>query len=150
MIIIIDFDGTCVKHEFPKVGREIGAAPILKKLVAAGHKLVLFTMRCDHPVDFKMNGNSGIDAPTGQYLTEALDWFKKHNIPLYGVQTNPQQKTWTTSPKAWGDLIIDDTALGIPLTYSIKDLHNGSLKPGAVPFVDWLRVEQLLKGKGII
>lgn len=33
MIIGIDFDGTCVKHAFPKIGEEIGAAPVLKELV---------------------------------------------------------------------------------------------------------------------
>lgn len=32
MIIAVDFDGTCVTHEFPKVGKDIGAAPILKNL----------------------------------------------------------------------------------------------------------------------
>lgn len=25
MIIAVDFDGTCVTHEFPRVGKEIGA-----------------------------------------------------------------------------------------------------------------------------
>jgi len=33
MEICIDFDGTCVTHEFPKVGKDIGAVPVLKKLV---------------------------------------------------------------------------------------------------------------------
>ena len=31
MIIAVDFDGTCVTHEFPRVGAEIGAAEVLKK-----------------------------------------------------------------------------------------------------------------------
>lgn len=48
MIIAVDFDGTCVAHEFPKVGKDIGAAPILKKLVEKGHKIILYTMR-SHP-----------------------------------------------------------------------------------------------------
>ena len=43
MIIAVDFDGTCVAHEFPKVGKDIGAAPILKKLVEKGHRL-FFTL----------------------------------------------------------------------------------------------------------
>lgn len=30
MIIAVDFDGTCVTHEYPKVGREIGAVGVLK------------------------------------------------------------------------------------------------------------------------
>ena len=47
MIISIDFDGTCVTHEFPLIGKDIGAVPILKKLVQRGHQLILFTMRSD-------------------------------------------------------------------------------------------------------
>lgn len=47
MDICIDFDGTCVMHEFPEVGQDIGAVPVLKKLVEAGHNLILFTMRSD-------------------------------------------------------------------------------------------------------
>ena len=47
MEICIDFDGTCVTHEFPKVGKDIGAVSVLKKIVEAGHKIILFTMRSD-------------------------------------------------------------------------------------------------------
>ena len=43
MDIVIDFDGTCVTHEFPLVGKDIGAIPVLKKLVENGHNLILFT-----------------------------------------------------------------------------------------------------------
>jgi hypothetical protein len=32
-------------------------------------------------------------------LGDAIKWFKDNDIPLYGVQTNPTQKHWTTSPK---------------------------------------------------
>lgn len=46
-IIGIDFDGTVVTHDFPKIGKDIGAVPILKRLVDNGHKLILFTMRSD-------------------------------------------------------------------------------------------------------
>lgn len=31
MIIAIDFDGTCVTHEFPKIGKDIGAAPAFRR-----------------------------------------------------------------------------------------------------------------------
>lgn len=33
MVIAVDFDGTCVTHEFPKIGKDIGAIPVLRKLV---------------------------------------------------------------------------------------------------------------------
>ena len=50
MIIAVDFDGTCVTHEFPRVGKEIGAAEVLKELTDKGHKIILFTMR-SHQLD---------------------------------------------------------------------------------------------------
>ncbi len=139
--ICVDFDGTCVTHEFPRVGREIGAAPILKKLVDAGHRLILFTMRSDRP---ETNGNvpSDIQDVSGNFLQDAIDWFAKHEIPLYGIQTNPTQNTWTTSPKAYGQLYIDDAALGCPLMY-ISDISNR-------PFVDWEEVERILIAQNLI
>jgi hypothetical protein len=33
IVIAVDFDGTCVTHEYPRVGQDIGAVPVLKKLV---------------------------------------------------------------------------------------------------------------------
>lgn len=47
MDILIDFDGTCVTHEFPLVGKDIGAAQVLRDLVSNGHRLILFTMRAE-------------------------------------------------------------------------------------------------------
>ena len=40
MIIALDFDGTCVTHEYPNVGKDIGAVDILRALVAKGHKIM--------------------------------------------------------------------------------------------------------------
>lgn len=139
MIIGIDFDGTCVTHEFPQIGSEIGATEVLKKLVAKGHQLILFTMRSDilNPTsdDYNIHQQGGI------YLTEAVEWFSLRGIPLYGVNTNPRQHTWTTSPKAYCNLYIDDAALGVPLTTA----------PGVTfPYVDWVKVERILTEKGIL
>lgn len=81
--INVDFDGTCVTHEFPLIGKEIGAIPVLKALVANGYGLILFTMR------------------SKAYLDAAIDWFKRNDIELYGIQTNPTQHKWTSSPKSF-------------------------------------------------
>ena len=79
--ICVDFDGTCVTHEYPNVGKDIGAAPVLKRLVQNGHNLILFTMR----------GNTD--------LIDAVNWFRQNEIPLYGINKNPTQLGWlTTSP----------------------------------------------------
>jgi len=76
----------------------------------------------------------------GKYLTHAVDWFKKHEIPLYGIQKNPTQGTWTHSPKCYANLYIDDAALGCPLIYP----------KGGRPYVDWEKVREELKTQGII
>lgn len=141
MEICVDFDGTCVAHEFPKVGKEIGSVPILKKLVEAGHKLILFTMRSDHDETTNSASPEFPNISGGKYLSDAVNWFKKHDIPLYGIQTNPAQKTWTSSPKAYGQLYIDDAALGCPLVYDSNEDR---------PYVDWKKVERYLIDHSII
>jgi hypothetical protein len=138
MIICVDFDGTCVTHEFPEVGKDIGAVPVLKQLVEHGHKLVLFTMRSD--VKNPTSKDDTIICKPGNYLTDAVNWFKENGIDLYGIQTNPEQKNWTSSPKAYGQMYIDDAALGCPL-----------ITPGfGRPFVDWYEVNRYLYKNGIL
>lgn len=133
MVIAIDFDGTCVTHGYPEIGKNIGAVSVLKKLVKNKHQLILWTMRCD----------SGVES--GKFtsgLTDAIKWFKKNKIPLYGIQRNPTQDEWTQSPKCYAQLYIDDAALGCPLTYDLEVSDR--------PFVDWVKVEQELKKLGLI
>lgn len=142
MIIAIDFDGTCVTHSFPDVGKDIGAVPVLKKLVDSGHQLILWTMRCDHPEEFELVGQSDIHAEKGSYLSDALTWFEVNGIPLYGIQRNPTQDTWTTSPKCYAQLYIDDAALGCPLIFD-SEISDRS-------FVDWHRVEIMLTQMNLI
>lgn len=120
--IAIDYDGTCVKHRYPNIGEDIGAIPILKKLVECGHYLILFTMR------------------SGKELDEAVNWFMQNEIPLCGINTNPTQHTWTASPKAFADLYIDDCGLGIPLIYPQNER----------PHVNWNTVESMLIQRGIL
>lgn len=133
----IDFDGTCVTHDYPRIGADIGSAPVLKKLTDNGHKLILFTMRSDNSNFVTLSGT--ID---NHGLTDAINWFKNNDIPLYGIQTNPTQKTWTTSPKSYANIMIDDSALGCPLKMDL------SISPR--PFVDWVRVEEMLIEMGLI
>lgn len=159
MIIAVDFDGTCVTHEFPKVGKDIGAQHVLKKLVEQGHQLILYTMR---------SNQAGVSVVTHKKeqggLIDAISWFVRNNIPLYGIQKDPTQHTWTDSPKCYAHLVIDDNALGCPLqqeyvpwndesvTMTAEYMHafaNASKLIGR-PFVDWIKVEQMLIFKGIL
>lgn len=129
MTICIDFDGTCVTHEFPSVGKNIGSVPVLQDLVAKGHKLILFTMRSNR-------------SEQENYLTDAVNWFKDNNIELFGINTNPHQSSWTSSPKAYAELYIDDASLGIPLKLDFSKSKR--------PFVDWSKVATLLEKRGIL
>ena len=142
MVVCIDFDGTCVTHEFPKVGKDIGAVPVLKDLVKNNHQLVLFTMRSD--IVNPTGEDNELHLESGNYLTDAIEWFKQNEIPLYGIQTNPTQHTWTTSPKAYAQMYIDDAALGCPLSYDVKGVFSTR------PFVDWVRVRHLLVELGCL
>lgn len=123
MIIALDFDGTVVSHEYPHIGEDIGAVPVLKELVAAGHKLILFTMR------------------SGKLLDDAVAWFERNGIELYAVNENPEQKSWTSSVKVHANIYIDDCALGCPIRYE-DDIRR--------PFVDWKKVREILAYNRVI
>lgn len=141
MTFNIDFDGTVVTHAFPHVGKDIGAVPVLKKLTEAGHELILFTMRDDRKEATPVIDPT-IQNVTGKFLTDAVNWFKENDIPLYGIQSNPSQHQWTRSPKSYAEIMIDDSALGCPLKFDNELSHR--------PFVDWQKVEQLLIEQKII
>ncbi len=131
MKIAVDFDGTIVTHEFPKIGElivfenGITSFQVLKELQEAGHELVLYTMR------------------SGKYLQEAITYCKKHGLEFWAINKNPEQKDWTSSPKIYAHLYIDDAAAGAPMR----------MVPGCSrPCVDWAKIrsiyKDLLKGEG--
>jgi hypothetical protein len=124
LTIAVDFDGTCVTHEFPAVGQDIGAVPVLKKLAAAGHKIILLTMR------------------SGETLEAAKQWFADNDIPLFGVNWNKTQWRWTKSRKVHADVYIDDQALGAPL----KELPSLA-RPY---YIDWEAVNDWFEKRGLI
>ena len=123
MIIAIDFDGTCVSHAYPRLGKDIGAVPVLRELTDAGHKLILYTMR------------------DGELLKAAEDWFRENKIPLLDVNRNRQQVKWTSSPKVYADLYIDDAAVGCPVKYEDGERHR---------YVDWKRLRQMQVDYGLL
>ena len=130
MYICIDFDGTVVDHRYPYVGDPVPLAVAwMQRFVELGAKLVLFTMRSD-------------DIEGKEYLRDAVQYFEKNDIELFGINHNPDQDEWTGSPKAYGELYIDDSAFGCPL------IHPATFNR---PCVDWKvvgpAVEARLLGK---
>jgi len=143
MIIAIDFDGTCTTHNYPYIGKDIGAIPVLKELIKNGHQLILWTMRANapKPEDITDEHFAFIKEST-DYLDHAVNWFEENEIPLFGIQENPDQKSWTTSKKCYAQLYIDDAALGCPLKFDFMLSDR--------PFVDWVEVKKDLFYKGYL
>lgn len=113
--ICIDFDGSCVFHHFPSVGKEAPhCVETLKKWVDGGVGLILDTMR------------------SGKELDDAVQWFKDNDIELYGVGKEPSQHKWTSSNKCYGILSIDDRNVGCPLIF----------EKGERPCVDWKTIDE--------
>lgn len=123
-IIAVDFDGTCVEHNYPAIGMDVeGAVDVLRELNKHGHRIILNTMR------------------SGQRLEAAVRWFRDRKIELWAVNRNPEQEQWTTSPKVYADIYIDDSALGCPLIF---------LEGVRRPVVNWSKVRQLLESDRMI
>lgn len=128
MLISVDFDGTCVTHEFPKTGKNIGAEIVLKALTDAGHKIICMSMRSQ-----EQKGNT---------VQQIKDWFNKYDIPLYAINDNPEQKEWSKSRKVYAHTYIDDQFLGCPL--KLDPYFSNRV------FVDWLKVTRLLNIQGFL
>ena len=113
-VIAVDFDGTVVDHQYPDVGEDApGAVDVLRRLTEEGARIILWTMR-----------HRGT-------LEQAVGWFAEKGIPLFGIQSNPEQAEWTSSPKSFAHMYIDDAAFGCPLI-QIPGFRR--------PCVDWAAV----------
>lgn len=124
LVIAIDFDGTCVEHDYPDVGLDVeGAVDVLRALTAKGHRLVLYTMR------------------SGAKLDAATRWFKERKIELWSINHNPEQAEWTESIKVYADYYIDDAALGCPIMF-IDGVRR--------PVVNWSKVRTLLENNHVL
>lgn len=128
MIIAVDFDGTIVEHQFPRVGPPVpGAVDWMKRFQELGAKLILWTMRSDGRAD----GSNP--------LTDAVEYCRANGIEFWGVNTNPEQAAWTGSPKAYAHVYIDDAAAGTPLVFPHPATGHDR------PYVDWEEVGPLVE-----
>ena len=122
MLISVDFDGTCVTHEFPETGKNVGAEIVLRAFVKAGHKIICLSMRSNEHKD-----TVNIDT-----IKAIKDWFKKERIKLYAINDNPAQTSFSNSRKVFAHIYIDDQFLGCPLTFNVQYSDRA--------FVDWFGV----------
>jgi hypothetical protein len=122
MIVAVDFDGTIVTHKYPDIGQPVPfAIETMKDLIARGDRLVLWTMR------------------DGEELDQAVKYCSKNGVEFWGINSNPEQHTWTESSKAYAQIYIDDAALGCPLKSGVLNGRRESR-----PWVDWLSVRSHL------
>lgn len=98
LTIAVDFDGTIVTHEYPRIGREIPFAIDTLKRIQNDFQvcLVMWTVR------------------EGKELQEAVDFCKERGLEFYAVNNNyPEEKSADKQPrKLKADLFIDDRNLG--------------------------------------
>ncbi len=96
-VIAIDFDGTIVEHDYPRIGKEmLFAFATIKELHKKGHKLILNTYR------------------TGSLLEEAVEYCKKNGVEFFAVNKNyPEEEVNEKTPRKLDvDVFIDDRNIG--------------------------------------
>lgn len=117
LTIAVDFDGTIVDHCYPEIGSEVpGSFRWLKDFQEAGVRLILWTMRND-------------SEKSGPVLTDAVEFCRKHGVEFWAVNHNPEQSSWSQSPKVYAHVYIDDAAACCPL--------RTNPRMGGRPYVDW-------------
>lgn len=117
-IICVDFDGTIVEHDYPRIGAFVpGALDTLREWLASGGRIILWTVR------------------DGAELAAAEQLLRENGIALHGVNSDPDEVS--TSPKPYCDAYIDDRAIGCPLLRRGPTLNR--------PCVDWAEVEPVLR-----
>ncbi len=97
MKIAVDFDGTIVDHEYPKIGKpKLFAFETLKSLQKRGDILILWTFR------------------SGKELQEAIDYCKQNGIEFYAANKNYPEEIFddSISRKIEADIYIDDRNVG--------------------------------------
>ena len=97
--IAIDFDGTIVTHEYPKIGTELPfATETLKMLIKDHHRLILWTVR------------------EGQLLQDAIDWCRERGVEFWAINKDYPEESEANnnhfSRKIKADYFIDDRNIG--------------------------------------
>ena len=113
--IAVDFDGTIVTHEYPKIGTELPfATETLKMLIRDHHKLILWSVR------------------EGKLLDEAVEWCRERGVEFWAVNKDYPEESLENnnhfSRKLKADLFIDDRNLrGLPDWGTIYGMiHDGT------------------------
>ncbi|NJW51900.1 BT0820 family HAD-type phosphatase [Salinimicrobium oceani] len=100
LTIAVDFDGTLVENQYPKIGKPIlFAFETLKKLQNDGHQIILWTYR------------------SGAKLDEAVAFCRSKGISFYAINKSYPEEEYDNymSRKILADIFIDDRNInGLP------------------------------------
>jgi hypothetical protein len=97
MKIAVDFDGTIVEHQYPKIGKiKPFAFAALIELQKLGHQIILWTYR------------------SGKELEAAVEFCKENGLEFYAVNKNYPDEIFdhSISRKIYADVYIDDRNIG--------------------------------------
>lgn len=111
LIIAVDFDGTIVEDEYPKIGAtQLFAFETLRKLQSENYRLILWTYR------------------SGSKLKEAVTFCKENGIEFYAVNKSFPEEEFNEkySRKINADIFVDDRNIGgfIGWTEVYKQIFN--------------------------
>lgn len=97
LTIAVDFDGTIVENDYPKIGRPMMFAfETMRELQKKGHKLILWTYR------------------HGELLYEAVRFCSDNGVVFYAVNNDYPEEVFDnkSSRKILADIFIDDRNIG--------------------------------------
>jgi predicted mannosyl-3-phosphoglycerate phosphatase (HAD superfamily) len=104
-IVAVDFDGTVVDHEFPKIGKlKPHAKEVLNRWYDEGIDVIIWT--CRNNVDEPAWGKEGT-------LRGVMDFLDENGIKYVAINENaPSIPFRLQSRKVYADLYIDDRNVG--------------------------------------
>ena len=128
-VIGIDFDNTISTHNYPFTGDLIPyAKEVISLLHKNGHTIVLWTVRGNDKIN-----ELGMRDPKGTMsaLENAKEFCERNGVIIDYYNISPIHPS--SSPKQWTHYLIDDTALGCPMTF----YHGHRV-------VDWRKIAELM------
>lgn len=120
MIIAVDFDGTLVESEYPKIGKfKKGAKETLAKLYNEGHHIIIWTCRSE------------------KALSACEQFLKRNNVKYHSINKSNLENLalhkWIDTRKVYADIYIDDKHIGFKVDWKkiYKEIQkaNGTYIP---------------------
>jgi Fe-S cluster assembly iron-binding protein IscA len=118
LIFAIDFDGTIVTNDFPKMGDLMpNAKEVINTLYDSGHTILVWTCR-------------SFDKNTEANIYDVANFLGKSQLKVHGINVNAESVEFNPFPKIYADIYIDDRQLGgIPGDWlEILEMINKELK----------------------